>query len=142
MPGIHKYADEFIAHIRTTQQAYEERRLDDYLLGFSPEYTAVQLNTDTVEDFAGLAAKIKADFERFELLKMDFEVLNHWYSGDLGYAHLSYLTRLRFADSGRVLVDRRENIVTAVHQGRGRWLLATKIVLSARNYIEDSRPAI
>ena len=57
----------------------------------------MQLHTGWGEDKAQLADKIARDIEKFELLQMDFEILRHWYSGEIGYAHLAYFSRLRFA---------------------------------------------
>lgn len=142
MAEHHEFAAPFLALLTTTQQAYVERRTDDYLAAFNDTYYSVQLHTDWGEDKAQLAAKIASDAERFALLKMDFEILRHWFIEDTGYAHMRYVTRLKFRDSGRVLIDRRENLVTAIHRGGGRWELNGKIVLSAANYFENEQPDI
>jgi hypothetical protein len=74
---------------------------------------------------------------------MDFEVKRVWFTGDTGFAHLGYFTRLRFKDSQRVIVDKRENLITGRHTGSGNWELTGKIVLKAQNYLEeDSSPDI
>ena len=132
----HPYADDFLAHMARTQQAYTERRLEDYLSGFAEHYSSVVLGTERGEDKAGLRAKMLSDFERFELLSMDFEVLHHWYSGETGFGQLAYLTRLKVRASGKILLDRRQNILVGEHQGEGRWLLSCKIVLKAENVYE------
>lgn len=139
----HQYAEEFLAHLGATQLAYEQRRIGDYLAGFSENYASVQLNTDWSEDKPRLEEKIVADFERFELLSMDFSILRHWFAGDTGFAHLGYHTRLKYRESGRVLVDQRENLIVGEHLGDGRWLVKCKVVLSASNYFEtESQPDI
>lgn len=136
MTGSHPYADEYIAHLRATQTAYAERREADYLAGFAEHYYSVQLGTTWGEDKAQLATKIAADIERFELLSMDLEVRRSWFSGEVGYGHLAYVTRLCHRESGRVLFDRRENILVGEHLGAGRWLVVCKIVLRAENVYE------
>lgn len=137
MPLDHPFSTQFIKQMETTQQAYAQRRLEDYLAAFSDSYYSVQLDTDWGEDKAQLAKKISDDFVRFELLSMDFDVLKHWYVGETGFAHLAYITRLKYADSGRVLVDKRENLIVGNHLGEGRWELAGKIVLKAQSYFES-----
>jgi hypothetical protein len=151
----HPFAEQFRLHLETTQQAYVERRVDDYLAGFAEHYSSVQLHSEWGEDKAQLATKIARDIERFELLSMDLRILRVWFSGEIGYAHVAYHTRLRLReDSGAglqtrggeaglktsptVLIDRRENILTGEHQGDGRWLVACKIVVRARNYYEGA----
>jgi hypothetical protein len=131
----HPFASQFIEHLRTTQQAYAQRRLDDYLDGFADSYTSVQLHTNWSEDKPALREKIQLDMQRFELLSMDFEVLQDWYSGEAAFALLRYLTRLRLKD-GRILADRRENIIVCQHRGAGRWEIISKIVVRAENYYE------
>ena len=136
--STHPYAEQFAAHLHTTQQAYEQRRIADYLAGFADHYYSVQLGTEWGEDKAQLAAKIARDIERFELLSMELDVLRLWYSGEVGYGHLRYHTRLRpnGGDTGRVLIDRRENILVGEHSGNGQWRIISKIVVKARNYYE------
>ena len=142
MPLEHPFAEQYIEHLKITQQAYEQRRLVDYLAGFAESYFSVQLHADWAEDKAQLATKISEDFERFELLSMDFEVLKHWYVGETGFAHLAYTTRLKFTDGGRVLVDQRENLIVGQHLGAGRWELTGKIILKAQsNYQSLAGPA-
>ncbi len=136
MISSHPFAQQFLDHMARTQQAYTERRLEDYLAGFAEHYSSVLLGTDWGEDKTGLRSKMLADFERFELLSMDFEVLHHWYAGETGFAQLAYLTRLKVRASGKVLLDRRQNILVGEHQGEGRWLLSCKIVLKAENVYE------
>jgi hypothetical protein len=142
VPDSHPFGQEWEQHLATTQRAYEERRLADYLAGFSDGYHSVQLGTRWEEDKEGLEAKMVKDFARFELLRMDFQMLRIWYAGQSGFAHLGYDTKLRVRDSGRVLVDRRENILTGWHLGAGRWLIDCKIVLKAENCYEDEQPEI
>jgi hypothetical protein len=137
MPEEHQFGEQYLSHLASTQQAYAERRLNDYLDGFAEQYFSVQLYTSWAEDKVSLATKIERDFDRFELLQMDFTVLRSWFSGDLGYAHLSYETRLRVRETGRILLDKRENLLIGTHLGSGRWLIDCKIVLSAENHYED-----
>lgn len=137
MKELHPYSYQFLAHIAETQAAYKERRLDDYLKGFADYYYSVHLHTQWAEDRRQLRDKINADFARYELLTMNYEVLRHWFVGEMGYAHLSYFTRLRFRDSGRVLVDTRENLIVGQHEGNGDWILTSKIVLTAQSYFES-----
>lgn len=134
----HLYAAQFEQHLRTTQQAYVERRIEDYLAGFADQYYSVQLGSEWGEDKAQLASKIARDIERFELLSMDLRVLRLWFSGEIGYGHLRYLTRLRSREGdNRVLIDRRENILVGEHCGAGKWLVICKIVVRAKNYYES-----
>jgi hypothetical protein len=72
VPDSHPFGQEWEQHLGTTQRAYEERRLADYLAGFSDGYHSVQLGTRWEEDKEGLEAKMVKDFARFELLRMDF----------------------------------------------------------------------
>ena len=137
MPLEHQFSEQFIEHMKITQQAYEQRRLDDYLGGFAESYYSVQLHSDWREDKAQLQQKISDDFVRFELLSMDFDVLKHWYERETGFAHLAYITRLKFSDSGRVLIDKRENLIVGNHLGAGSWELTGKIILTARSYFES-----
>jgi hypothetical protein len=139
----HPYAEQFAAHLHATQQAYEQRQIADYLAGFAEHYYSVQLGTAWGEDKAQLGVKIARDIERFELLSMELDVLRLWYSGDIGYGHLSYHTRLRarVAEVRKdpippVLIDRRENILVGEHLGDGQWRIISKIVVKARNYYE------
>ncbi len=136
MNALHPFSYQFLSHIAVTQSAYKERRLDEYLAGFAECYYSVHLNTQWAEDRRQLRDKINADFARYELLNMDYEVIRHWFVSETGYAHLSYFTRLRFRDSGRVLVDTRENLIVAEHSGQGKWEITSKIILSAQNYFE------
>jgi hypothetical protein len=126
----------YIDHLAATQLSYAERRIDDYLSGFTANYYSVQVGTEWGEDKAQLAAKVASDIERFELLSMDFEVVRHWFAGGAGFAHLRYHTRLRLRDKDRILVDRRENILVGEQVGEGRWGITCKIVLKAENYYE------
>lgn len=142
MSEAHPFGEQYLAHLAATQQAYAERRLTDYLAGFAEHYYSVQLHTRWAEDKTALAAKIARDIERFELLQMDFSVLRSWYSGERGYAHLGYETRLRVRETGRVLIDKRENLLLGTHWGEGRWLIDCKIVLKAENHYEDGAPEV
>lgn len=142
MPQNHLYETQFINLINSTQRAYAERRTEQYVDAFGEGYYSVQLHTDWGEDKHGLARRIASDAERFELLGMDFEVLRTWFVEETGYAHMRYFTRLRLRDTGRVLVDKRENLVTAGHRGEGLWELNGKIVLKAENFFEDDQPDI
>lgn len=143
MAKQHEHAEAFVSFLNTTQQAYETRRLDDYISAFAADYCTVQLHSVFHEDLAQLRAKIAADMEKYELLSMDFRMLDDWYTGEIGYAHMSYVTRLRFRDSGRVLIDERENLIVGAHQGDGRWEIKAKITINARNYFEsETQPEI
>ncbi len=142
MARNHQHEEQFLELITTAQKAYAERRTDDYVEAFCDEYYSVQLHTDWGENKDELAAKIASDAQRFELLSMDFDILRTWFIEETGYAHMRYVTRLRFRDTGRVLIDKRENLVTAAHRGDGRWELNGKIVLQAENYFEDDQPDI
>jgi hypothetical protein len=135
MPQRHPHAESFIEHLRTTQEAYAERRLQDYLAGFAEDYSSVQLHTNWSEDKTGLRRKIELDFQRFKLISMEFEVVQDWFSGEVAYALLRYHTRLGLPDE-RVLVDRRENILVCRHKGSGRWEIISKIIVRAENYYE------
>jgi len=139
MARRHAYGAEFIEFIKTTQQAYESRRLEDYLASFAPEYCTVQLHTGFHENLDELCAKIAADIEKYELISMDFTILDHWFTGETAYAHMSYLTRLKHKESRRVLIDERENLIVANHLGAGGWAIVAKITLSADNYFESER---
>ena len=143
MAKQHEHAEAFISFLNTTQQAYETRRLDDYIAAFAADYCTVQLHAGFHEDLGQLRAKIAADMEKYELLSMDFRMLDDWYTGEIGYAHMSYVTRLRFRDSGRVLIDERENLIVGEHVGEGCWQVKAKITISARNYFEsETQPEI
>jgi hypothetical protein len=148
----HPYGEQYETHLHTTQQAYVERRVADYLAGFAEHYYSVHLGTEWGEDKAQLAVKIARDIERFELLSMELTVLRLWFSGEVGYGHLSYHTRLLpksgaglqtgdqqagLKTSPTVLIDRRENILVGEHMGGGRWQVISKIVLKASNYYES-----
>jgi hypothetical protein len=138
----HPFGEQWLSHLAATQAAYAERRLPDYLAGFSDAYFSVQLHTHWSEDKPALEKKMRRDFERFELLQMDFTVLRAWYAGERGFAHLGYETRLKVRESGRTLVDRRENMLTGAHLGDGRWRIDCKVVLKAENFYEDGAPEI
>jgi len=152
----HPFGQQFEQHLRETQQAYVERRIDDYLAGFAEHYYSVQLGTQWAEDKARLREKIARDIARFELLSMELRILRLWYSGEVGYGHLRYHTRLRVSGAGlqtrdeaglktspTLLIDRRENILVGQHLGEGRWSIVCKIVVRAKNYYEnDSEPDI
>jgi hypothetical protein len=125
----HPHRKGFHELMRTTQRAYVERRVDDYLAGFAPEYCSVRLDSDWSEDRAGLREKILDDARRFEILEMSFDVLRDWYAGETGFAHLRYASRLRLRESGQEVPDRRENLIVARHLGGGRWTMIAKIVL-------------
>lgn len=142
MAETHAQQDGFLRIITETQQAYAERRSTDYVDAFCDDYYSVQLHTDWGESKEQLGRKIASDVERFELLVMDYEILRIWFIEEVGYAHMRYVTRLKFRDTGRVLIDKRENLVTAAHRGDGRWELNGKIVLRAENYFEDGQPDI
>ena len=142
-PRTHAHAREFLDLMARTQAAYESRDLYTYLSAFSADYTSAILDSEWWEDRTRLEQKMRKDHGRFELLSMDFEIKRHWYAGDIGFAHLGYVTRLRFKDSGRVLLDKRENIIVGRHQGAGEWKLINKIVLKAESLLEDdSAPEI
>ena len=142
MSSEHPFGEQWLEHLATTQQAYTERRLADYLAGFSDEYYSVQLHTQWAEDKAALEQKMLRDFERYELLQMDFTVLRAWFAGGHSFAHLGYETKLKVKETGRTLIDRRENILTGTHLGYGKWLVDCKIVLRAENFYEDGAPEI
>lgn len=137
MATTHPFGAEFIAMINNAQQAYTERRLADYLAAYSPDYCGVMLNSEIHEDGAGLEARMQADVDRFDLLLMDFTILGHWFSGEVGYAHMKYFTRLRRKDNGKVLIDERENLIVAQHSAGGRWEIMAKIGIKAKNYTEE-----
>lgn len=142
MAQTHPHQDGFMRIITETQQAYEERRTGDYVGAFCDDYYSVQLHTDWGENKDQLGHKIASDVKRFDLLAMDYEILRTWFIEEVGYAHMRYVTRLRFRDTGRVLIDKRENLVTAAHRGEGQWELNGKIVLKAENYFESEQPDI
>jgi len=137
MAKAHPQAEAFLSFLNRTQQAYETRRLADYISSFADDYCTVILHSTFHENLEQLRAKIAADMEKYELLSMDFKMLDDWYTGDIGYAHMSYVTRLRFRDSGRVLIDERENLIVGEHSGEGDWQIKAKITISARNYFES-----
>ena len=90
-----------------------------------------------------LEEKMVKDMQKFELLDMQLNVIRDFYAGETGFGHLEYLTRLKFTDSGRVLIDKRRNLIVARHLGGGKWEIISKIVISAANYFEaDSTPDI
>ncbi|MDQ7005722.1 MAG: hypothetical protein Q9Q40_00665 [Acidobacteriota bacterium] len=135
----HPFAREFVALLGATQQAYEKRQLDTYLAGFAPEYRSVILGTPGQEDFTGLRKKIARDLERFDLLEMRFTLLDEWYAGETGFAHLQYRTRLR-DEHGREIIDQRRNIIVGRHLGDGRWQILSKIVVEAHTEVLERRP--
>lgn len=137
MPPSHQYSRQFIEHMQETQQSYVKRDLASYLAGFSADYYSVQLGTKWGEDKHELKQKMVRDIEKFELLDMQLNVIRDWYAGDIGFGHLEYLTRLRFADSGRILIDKRQNLIVGRHRGEGNWEIISKIVVRAANYFED-----
>jgi len=143
MAKAHPQAEAFIEFLNQTQQAYETRRLEDYIASFADDYCTVMLHSTFHENVDQLRAKIAADMEKYELISMDFKMLDDWYTGDIGYAHMSYVTRLRFRDSRRVLIDERENLIIGEHSGDGSWQIKAKITISARNYFEsETQPEI
>jgi len=137
MAKAHPHSEAFLSFLNQTQQAYETRRLEHYIAAFAGDYCTVQLHSTFHENVDQLRAKIAADMEKYELLSMDFKMLDDWYTGDIGYAHMAYVTRLRFRDSGRVLIDERENLIVGEHGGAGEWQIKAKITISARNYFES-----
>lgn len=143
MSETHPEAEAFVAHLHSTQQHYVKRNLAGYLAGFSEDYFSVQLDTSWGEDKLQLESKMRRDMQNFELIDMQLNVIRVWYSGEIGYGHLEYLTRLRFADSGRILIDKRRNLLLGRHLGDGQWEIISKIVVTANNYFEtDSTPDI
>ena len=118
MPETYEYGAGFIELSTTTQRAYTDRRTGDYVAAFGDGYYSVQLDTSWGEDKQQLAAKIVSDAERFELLKMDFEIVRTWFIEETGYAHMRYLTRLRFRDSGETVATACANI----RRKPGPWL--------------------
>src|SRR5690606_36043123 len=143
MPASHQFASEFVEHLKFTQQGYVNRDLDRYLAGFSEDYYSVQLDTNWGEDKHELEQKMIRDMQEFGLLDMQLNLIRDFYSGDIGYGHLEYLTRLRFQDSGRVLIDKRRNLLVGRHLGEGKWEIISKIVITAANYFEsESTPDI
>ncbi|MCB1185616.1 hypothetical protein KDL29_00485 [bacterium] len=143
MPNSHPFASQFIAQMQHTQQSYVRRDLPAYLAGFATDYYSVQLDTHWGEDKQQLEEKMVKDMQKFELLDMQLNVIRDFYAGETGFGHLEYLTRLKFTDSGRVLIDKRRNLIVARHLGEGKWEIISKIVISAANYFEaDSTPDI
>ncbi len=143
MPDSHPHAAAFIEHMQATQQSYVRRDLENYLRGFSAEYFSVQLDTGWGEDKSQLESKMLRDMAQFELQDMQLNVIRDWYAGEIGFGHLEYLTRLRFVDSGRILIDKRRNLIVGRHLGNGSWEIISKIVISAANYFEsESTPDI
>ena len=139
MAKQHEHAEAFISFLNTTQQAYETRRLDDYIAAFAADYCTVQLHAGFHEDLGQLRAKIAADMEKYELLSMDFRMLDDWYTGEIGYAHMSYVTRLRFRDSGRVLIDERDAYLSQrIRETEGERIVA---VVGA-GHVEGMRAAL
>ncbi len=139
----HPHAQAFLDLMAETQAAYERRDLETYLGSFSADYSSVVLDSEWWEDRARLEEKMTRDLARFDLVSMDFSIKKHWYSGETGFAHLAYLTRLRYRDTGRLLVDERENVIVGHHEGDGRWILTGKIVLRVNNFFEeDASPEI
>jgi hypothetical protein len=136
MPSIHPYGSSFIELMGTTQTAYAARDSKGYLSGFSEDYYSVQLDHAFEENLEQLSEKIARDIERFEILQMDFTIKRIWYAGEIGFAQLAYVSRLRFKGTERVILDRRENLVTGRHLGIGKWELICKTVLHAETVIE------
>ena len=99
--------------VRAAQQAYAERRLVAYLDKFSSDYFGVQLHTDEQEDFTKMHQRVAYEMDNFDLLNLDYRVITHWFAGDQAFLHTQHYTRLRYKDTGRVMVDMRENVTTA-----------------------------
>jgi hypothetical protein len=143
MSESHPHAQQFLDHLHSTQQCYVKRELEAYLAGFAVDYFSVQLDTTWGEDKSQLEDKMRRDMQNFELIDMQLNVIRVWFTGEIGYGYLDYLTRLRFNDSGRILIDKRRNLLLGRHLGSGQWEIISKIVVSAANYFEsDSTPDI
>ncbi len=125
--------ESLISHMETIRQCYVRRDIEGYLSGFAKYYRSFQLNdSEWLEDICGLRQKMLSEFERFELLSMEFEVLQVRFVADRGYAHLRYRSRLRPRnESARILLDSRENLIVAKHLGREKWLIEAKITVSS-----------
>ena len=139
MPNTHPFAAQFIELMSTTQAAYAAREGEKYLQAFAEAYYSVQLDHEFEEDVSQLAQKITRDIERFDILQMDFTVKRIWFAGDIGFAHLAYLTRMRFKDTERCIRDQRENLIVGKHLGGGQWELICKTILRAETRIEPEQ---
>lgn len=137
MAEYHPHAESFLELIRTAQQAYTERRVEDYLGYYLPEYTGAALGSDYHEDFEMLAARMRRDAERYELVKMDFTIERYWFQEDTGYAHLEYDLELRHREKGHRVLDKRTNLVAARHLGDGVWRLSLKVKIEADTQVLD-----
>lgn len=126
-----------MAHIEETRQCYLKRDLEGYLAHFAQDYLSFSLDDpDFLEDKRKLREKIASEFERYDLLSMDFEVMGIYFTEEHGYAHLSYKSRLKPKNSrdANVLNDERENLIVARKVGEDRWLIEAKIISKGRSY--------
>ncbi len=60
---------------------------------------------------------------------MEFEVLQHWFAGSIGFARIEYRTRLRTRETGRIVDDRRHNLIIAEENADESWSIISKFVL-------------
>lgn len=139
MASTHRHGSGFIELMSTTQAAYAARNRAGYLAAFSPDYFSVQLDQEFEENLEQLSDKIARDIERFDIIKMDFTIKRVWYAGEIGFAQLAYVTRLRFKGTERCILDRRENLITGRHLGGGQWELICKTVLRAETTVESEQ---
>lgn len=139
MSSTHEFEQQFVELLAATQASYAERDADGYLSAFADDYYSVQIDHSFGEDRVQLAEKITRDIERFDIVQMDFTVKRSWFTGDTGFAHLAYLTRMRFKDSGRSIRDKRENLIVGRHLGAGHWELTCKVILRAETVVEQEQ---
>ena len=129
-----------IEHMERTRQCYIKRDIEGYLAGFADSYISFQLNGEFFENKDSLREKMLREFERYDLLSMDFEVVQIHFSDKMGYAQLRYISKLKpvtpMSNQHRILIDKRENLIVARREADGGWLIEAKIVLNAENYYE------
>jgi len=124
-----------------TRQCYVNRDIEGYLAGFSDTYISFQLDGEFFENRDSLKEKILREFERYDLLSMDFEVVQVHFADNMGYAQLRYISKLKPVAGNNqrgILVDKRENLIVAKQKADGSWLIEAKIVLSVENYYEPA----
>ncbi len=127
-----------INHMESIRQAYLRRDIHGYLAGFADWYCSFRLgDASWLEDKSALREKMLSEFERYEILSMNFEVVQVYVVGERGYAYLSYASKLKPKEnSSAILNDIRSNLIIAKYLGESRWLIEAKIVISANNYFE------
>lgn len=127
----------FRAHMEAVRECYLHRDIQGYLAGYADYYYGIQFDGNHLENKNALRRRLEKEFQRFDLISMEFKVDLVEFAADRGYASLRYVTKLKDKEDGRIMVDERKNLVIGKHQANGSWLLEAKITLHADSRFEE-----